>query len=262
MSTSVQPIVIWQQAENCPYSNLFFSGLLSITSKNNARSMSMTAGPSSSSPIEVDSRISSQRGHARNTSLPHRKQTPQSAIPRMEADDFHKNEPVRRPSSSRSTASRRSEVRNESWKRHLSDDRKDALTFSPEESYTREVDSDRDSLSSEYTERNASPLTSFLSFNASPTESSVSLVSKRERRASVQTVPLPPRSSRESKRRSVMSVADLYPSGAESSSEQSPRLHPLEHMKDVGGWGEELYHDWRQGSDSLFPDDRSFLITS
>ncbi|PCH42543.1 hypothetical protein WOLCODRAFT_163874 [Wolfiporia cocos MD-104 SS10] len=252
---------MWRQSASSEYSTLFSSGLCVITSSNHGRPLSMMAGPSS--PLDAESHHSSKKkSHSRTASTPHCHQHAQSALPRVEtnvsARDTSKNghsAPRTASSTTKTKAARKQpQCLDSSIRSWLDDEYRD-----------RDIDQTDSYLNLKTENNRGSPLTgtSFLSFNVSPTESVVSLVPpSRQRRASIQTVPLPPRqsSATRKKRRSVMSV-DLSLFAFDRQGGQSPAL-ASKAFDEVIGWNEELPSDWRQGADSPFQDDRSFLITS
>lgn len=249
MSTSTQPAFAWPQSQNCGYSTLFNSGLKVMTT---SRPSSVIVGPSALSPDDSESpNVPEKRGHVRNASYPQR-QFPHTALPKLATHEQLVDRPDRHRAGPHPTMRRHSPLPRSipsSWETRY------AVSPLPRTPRTPR-NSRRDSFSSDDTERN--PLSSFLSLTTSPTESSIDLASRRDRRASIQTVPLPPKSTNTaSRRRSVMSAADLYMSTLDDRGEKNASV-----FDDVGGWSDDVLGDWRQMLDSAFQDDRSFLITS
>ncbi|CCM04214.1 uncharacterized protein FIBRA_06381 [Fibroporia radiculosa] len=219
----------------------------------------MIAGPSSPLPNDPESPVAfRRRGHTRTASVPHTNY-PRTAAPRLETQFQPLDRPMRKPTGPRTTAPTQNlptTPQSSIYPSRRGD-------FQSEMRRSRPFDSDSDSLIS-LREDEQTPFTptSFLSLHASPTDSTVSLRSvKRERRASIQTVPLPPKKSNANKRRSVMSAAELYFSDVHDRDDDSPSMLPR--TFDDEGWRDEAVPelDWRQ-ADSPFQDDRSFLITS
>ncbi|KAH9838617.1 uncharacterized protein C8Q71DRAFT_538691 [Rhodofomes roseus] len=271
---SFQPVLMWQEQDVCPYSNLFFSGLRMIAT----RPASVIVNPSAPSPIEPESsKVAGKRpAHFRNGSYPQQEYpAPRTAHPRINTDTETLDMRVQRPRNESSTSSRHADGLHGRAK-----SRRDAIpSYSKPSSSGRPIsrDSDRESIASSHTDIDyiTSPLNSFLCFHPSPTDSTASLVSpRRERRRSLEstkTVPLPPkRTSRAEKRRSIMSVIDIRsPSpnhatrGQEGTANGLPaHVNVRSKRSSVGGWADEVLRDWRQRVDSPSQEDQSFLITS
>ncbi|KAH9930071.1 uncharacterized protein B0H18DRAFT_953335 [Fomitopsis serialis] len=263
---SIQPVLMWEEQDVCPYSNLFFSGLRMIAT----RPASMIVPPSAPSPIEPESSKAAGKrpAHIRNGSYPQRDHpAPRAAYPRINTDKQTLDRRVRSPGNEHSTSSRHADGLHGRAK-----SRREAFpSFSSSSDRPVSHDSDGESIASSYNdiEYITSPLNSFFSFNPSPTDSTVSLVSpRRERRSSLEstkTVPLPPkRTSRADKRRSMMSVDIRPPSPARGREAAQANANARGARSSVGGWADEVLRDWRQRVDSHpeSQDDRSFLITS
>ncbi|KZT73582.1 hypothetical protein DAEQUDRAFT_762031 [Daedalea quercina L-15889] len=272
---SIQPVLLmWEEQDVCPYSNLFFSGLRMIAT----RPASMIIGTSAPSPIEHESpKVAGKRpAHFRNGSYPQQEHPlPRPPHPRINTDgrtldrrvQSQGNEPV--PSSRHADVVRsRAKARGQVFP---------SSSSSSTSGRPISRDSDRDSIASSHNdiEYITSPLNSFLSFNmdTSPTDSTVSLISpQRDRRPSLEstkTVPLPPKpTSRAEKRRSIMSIDIPPPSPATArgrvSTARTTRAsaNVRANRASVGGWADEVLRDWRQRMDSASQDDRSFLITT
>ncbi|KZT02539.1 uncharacterized protein LAESUDRAFT_716757 [Laetiporus sulphureus 93-53] len=245
---------MWPQ-HTSEYSSLFFAGLQAIASKS-SRPSSMIAGPSSSTSRPLP-HTPGKRKHARTVSAPHH-DPPQKPLPSVKPAMQSVDTPQKGAASASTSARADGNLGGYSDATRRGENAPVSSLKSP--TY-RPRDPETDSLASDHTERCPSPLTSFLSFGHSPEESAVDLAPKRERRISIQTMPLPRKTSHAHKRRSVVSV-DLSP----LSEKQGVFGHNVAAtfvFDEVGRWGgDDVAGNWRQGTESSFQDDRSFLITS
>ncbi|KAI0956437.1 hypothetical protein AcV7_006845 [Taiwanofungus camphoratus] len=244
----------------CEYSNLFFSGLRTMALDLRDEPPYATGGPSS--PIDLESALLyGVKGRKKTTSVPYRN------LHRKTFSSFSESaqpldRPVRRPSGPRSTESRHYDTP-DGQGGYASDD-----STTPDSYLLSDVDPPACSPRSK---QRASPSSgssrpqltealfpvkhpeSFLSFAASPTASPVSPTQRRERHASVQTMPLHAERRSSINRRSIVSVDFAY--AVMGSGKRGPLSGG-----DVGGWGDDVPGDWRRIMDDLSRDDPSFLI--
>ncbi|TFY56826.1 hypothetical protein EVJ58_g7402 [Rhodofomes roseus] len=253
---SFQPVLMWQEQDVCPYSNLFFSGLRMIAT----RPASVIVNPSAPSPIEPESsKVAGKRpAHFRNGSYPQQEYpAPRTAHPRINTDTETLDMRVQRPRNESSTSSRHADGLHGRAK-----SRRDAIPSSSKSSSSgRPIsrDSDRESIASSHTDIDyiTSPLNSFLCFHPSPTDSTASLVSPRR------ATPVA-RVHQDSAPSAKAHVAPNHATrGQEGTANGLPaHVNVRSKRSSVSDWADEVLRDWRQRVDSPSQEDQSFLITS